>query len=224
MTVNQMNLVALFLLIAHNLVQESAIQGSSGVHPLKAAIFRIVTALVTVFTVSFFLDLSGGVHDGAGGASAVPAPVFTSMVRDWAMASLLLMARIFVIVMIVLGFLEIAKVFGWIRYIARFLNPFLRVMGLSDRVGLLWLTAVVFGLAYGGAVIVEEAKSGNLSDVELEELHLSIGINHAMIEDPALFLPLGIHPFWLWVPRFVVAVLAVRLLTFWYAFRGREKA
>ena len=222
MTVNQMTLVALFLLIAHNLVQESAIQGSSGVHPLKAAIFRIVTALVTVFTVSFFLDLSGGVHDGAGGASAVPAPVFTAMVRDWAMASLLLMARIFVIVMIVLGFLEIAKVFGWIRYIARFLNPFLRVMGLSDRVGLLWLTAVVFGLAYGGAVIVEEAKSGNLSDVELQELHLSIGINHAMIEDPALFLPLGIHPFWLWVPRFVVAVLAVRLLTFWYAFRGRE--
>lgn len=224
MTVDQMTLVALFLLIAHNLVQECAIQGSSGVHPLKAALFRIVTAVLTVWAVSPFLDPSGGDFDSAGGAAPVPAPAFLPMMGDWAAASSLLMIRIFIIVMIVLTVLEIAKEFGWIRSLARFLSPLLRVMGLSGRVGLLWLTAVVFGLAYGGAVIVEEAKNGNLSKTELEELHLSIGINHAMIEDPSLFLPLGIHPFWLWVPRFAVAVLAVRLLTFWYAFRNRKGA
>ena len=30
-----------------------------------------------------------------------------------------------------------------------------------------------------------------------------------MIEDPLLFLPLGIGAFWLWVPRLVAAVAAV---------------
>ena len=49
---------------------------------------------------------------------------------------------------------------------------------------------------------------------ELERLHLSIGINHAMIEDPSLFLPLGIHP--LWIPRLVAAILAVHLLSLWH--------
>jgi hypothetical protein len=77
------------------------------------------------------------------------------------------------------------------------------------------MTAAIFGLAYGAAVIVEEAKEGHLVKEELEGLHLSIGINHALVEDPALFLALGLHPFWLWVPRIITAMVAVRLLTFW---------
>lgn len=221
MTVEQMTLVAVFLLIAHNLVQECAVQGSSGVNPLKAALFRLVTAVLTVWALSFLLDPSGG-PAATGNAAAAGAPAFTAMIAGWAVAAFLLMVRIFFIVMFVLTILEIAKTFGWIHAIARFLAPLLRVMGLSGQVGLLWVTAVVFGLAYGGAVIVEEVKNGRLTETELEELHLSIGINHAMIEDPSLFLPLGIHPFWLWVPRLVVAIIAVRLLTLWYAFRRQR--
>ena len=79
------------------------------------------------------------------------------------------------------------------------------------------MTAAVFGLAYGAAVIVEEAKEGYLSKDELEVLHLSIGINHSLIEDPALFLPFGLSAFWLWVPRMITAVIAVRLFTWWQA-------
>jgi hypothetical protein len=82
---------------------------------------------------------------------------------------------------------------------------------------------VIFGVAYGGAVIVEEVKAGHLSKAELEELHLSIGINHALVEDPSLFLSLGLSPFWLWVPRLVVAVIAERLLQLWRVFR-KEKS
>jgi hypothetical protein len=84
---------------------------------------------------------------------------------------------------------------------------------------MLWLTAVVFGLAYGGAVIVEEAKNGDLSPEELEILHLSIGINHSMIEDPLLFMALGLSAFWLWVPRLIMAILAVHVLRLWYRYR-----
>jgi hypothetical protein len=40
---------------------------------------------------------------------------------------------------------------------------------------------------------------------------VSIGINHSMVEDPLLFLPLGIGIFWLYVPRFVAAMVAVRI-------------
>ena len=43
------------------------------------------------------------------------------------------------------------------------------------------MTAAIFGLAYGAAVIVEEAKEGHLAREELEGLHLSIGINHALL-------------------------------------------
>ena len=109
-----------------------------------------------------------------------------------------------------------------IHYIVRVLRPLLKTMGLSQVVGLLWLTAVVFGIAYGGAVIVEETKERHIKKEDLEKLHLSIGINHSMVEDPALFLSLGLSAFWLWVPRFILAIIAVRLLDIYYKFRFRS--
>jgi hypothetical protein len=45
-----------------------------------------------------------------------------------------------------------------------------------------------------------------------------------MIEDPSLFLPLGISPFWLWVPRLIVAIIAVRLLTLWQCFKKKSRS
>jgi len=65
-------------------------------------------------------------------------------------------------------------------------------------------------------VIVEEAKDGNLTKKELERLHLSIGINHSIVEDPALFLALGLSAFWMWIPRLITAVVAVRLFDLYY--------
>jgi hypothetical protein len=92
-------------------------------------------------------------------------------------------------------------------------------MGLDAKVGLLWMTAIIFGLAYGGAVIVEEAQAEHLSQEDLEMRHLSIGINHSMVEDPPLFISLGLNAWWLYIPRIVVAVITVHLIRLWYRFR-----
>jgi hypothetical protein len=89
--------------------------------------------------------------------------------------------------------------------------PVLKVHGLGKETGFLWLTAVTFGLTYGAAVIVEEAKEGHLSKDQLERLHISIGINHSVIEDPLLFLSLGLGLFWMIVPRLAAAIIAVQV-------------
>lgn len=51
------------------------------------------------------------------------------------------------------------------------------------------------GRRYSETVIVEETKEEGLTKEELERLHISIGINHSMVEYPALFLVLGIEWF-----------------------------
>ena len=76
-------------------------------------------------------------------------------------------------------------------------------------------------LVEAGAVIVEEIRKQGLSKEAVEKLHLSIGITHAMIEDPALFLPFGIHPLWLWGPRLVAAIAVVYLSSSWSALKRR---
>jgi hypothetical protein len=220
LTIDEMTLVAIFLLIAHNLIQEGAIQGKSGLHPIKATAFRLIIATMTVLIVGQFFQKPQHAEHVLSTAT-VRHESFVAMLQGWGLITFSLVIKIFFIIMFILTLLEIMKSRGWITVIIRWLSPLLRAMGLSQRVGILWMTAVVFGLTYGGAVIVEETRHEELTRDELEELHLSIGINHSMIEDPSLFLPLGLSPFWLWVPRLLVAVIAVRLLTAWFIIRDR---
>jgi len=220
-TLDEMTLIAIFILIAHNLIQEGIIQARSGMHPLKATLFRLTVAVITVILVAPFLDTESVARPIAGGTADLGTQPFLEMMMAWGSRTIDLVIRIFFIIMFIMGMLEVLKAFDWIDPIVRRGTPLLKAMGLSPRVGMLWMTAVIFGLTYGGAVIVEETKHESLSRNELEALHLSIGINHSMIEDAALFLPLGIGPFWLWVPRLLVAILAVRLLALWQMLRRR---
>jgi len=222
-TVAEMTLLANFLLISHNLIQEGVIQAKSGLNPVKATLFRIFAAVATVYAVTFFIKTDPAAAAQAG-ALAASTQAFELMVADWGISMLNLSAKIFFIIMTILTLLDIAKSMGWVMPIVKALSPFLRILGLSEKVGILWMTAVVFGLTYGGAVIVEEARQGHISKEELEELQLSIGINHSMVEDPFLFLPFGISAFWLWVPRLITAMAATRLLTLWVSWTGKEKS
>ena len=222
-SVAEMTLLANFLLISHNLIQEGVIQAKSGLNPVKATLFRIAAAVITVYAMTFFIktDPAAAVQAGALGAST---QAFQVMVADWGISMLNLTVKIFFIILTILTLLEIAKSMGWIMPVVKALSPFLRILGLSEKVGILWMTAVIFGLTYGGAVIVEEARQGHISREELEELQLSIGINHSMVEDPFLFIPFGISAFWLWVPRLITAMAATRLLTLWVSWKKRENA
>jgi hypothetical protein len=218
---DQMTLMAIFLLIAHNLIQEGVIQAKSGIHPFKATVFRLAAATFTVIAVAPFLNVTLTASAKAAASPEMTQPLIEAL-QEWGLTTLSLSIKIFAIIMCILTLLEILKTFDLISPMVRTLRPLLRIMGLKQKVGFLWLTAVIFGVAYGGAVIVEEVKAGHLSREELEELHLSIGINHALVEDPSLFLSLGLSPFWLWVPRVIVAILAERVLALWRAIRRRK--
>lgn len=221
-SVPQMTLMAVFILMCHSLIQEGIIQGQSGIHPLKATLVRLGAAVVTVLLMTLWVDSSTVMPAAAATGNAAPiAPTFAEMISLWAFKTLRLTVQIFFIIMALLLFLEWLKAFGWIHPLVRAMTPLLRIMGLDEKVGFLWMTAVILGLSYGGAIIVEEAKSGQLTREELEILHLSIGMNHSMVEDPPLFLPLGIHPFWIYIPRLVMAIATVRLIRLWVRFRSR---
>lgn len=219
LTTNEMTLIAIFLLTSHNLIQEGIIQSQSGLKPFKATLFRLAASVVTVMIVSIFLGPEPAQVVAKGTPVAVQA-AFIALMKNWLIATLYLSLKIFVIIMVIMILLEMMKIFNMIPHIVKVLSPLLKTMGLDQRAGILWLTAIVFGLAYGGAVIVEEAKEGYITKEELEKLHLSIGINHSMIEDPALFLSLGLSAFWLWIPRLIVAIIAVRLFDLYYKIRS----
>ncbi|PIE69864.1 MAG: iron transporter [Deltaproteobacteria bacterium] len=213
-----MTLIAVFLLIAHNLIQETAVQAKSGLKALPAALIRISAGFITLLAIAPFLTIEPAAPNMAlSNAAFVP---FRTMIADWIWHTGAISLKIFCIIMGLMVVMEVMKAFSWINRIERWIRPVLVFLGLPGKVGSIWLAGALFGLAYGSAVIVEEIKERDLSPEALQRLQVSIGINHAMIEDPALFLPLGIPAFWLWVPRLVTAVVMVQALRLIQYIRG----
>jgi hypothetical protein len=184
-----------------------------------ATFIRLAASVLTVIVVAWFLPTG---QSAAGAANGIPINhvSFMAMLGAWGVDTLFLCAKILVIIMPLMCILEIMKQFNLIDHFVKPLTPLLRILGLEKKVGMLWLTAVIFGLLYGAAVIVEAAKKGNFTREELQQLQVSIGINHSMLEDPALFLSLGLGPFWLWVPRLLAAIIAVYSLKIFYRIKS----
>ncbi len=204
----QMTLIAIFTMIAHSLIIESIIQHRAGIHAAKITLIRIGGAILAVLIVSQFF--TNTTQDIVMPTALTAATSFTEVLKVWAVETGWLLAKILGIVMAVMIGLESLKSLGWVEYLLKVFQPAMRILGLSRRAAMLWITAVLFGVLYGGAVIIEEAGRAGLSKDELECLNISIGINHSMVEDPALYLALGLNAFWLWIPRLVTAIVAVQ--------------
>ncbi len=216
LSTGEATLVAVFLLMSHNLVLEGIVQGKSGINGWVVTAFRIATAALTTWVCGFFLPTGAPAGQAAAAAEVAGAArqPFLQFLAGWALSTLRLSAKILLIITALLVALEILKALGWLRHVVKALTPVLRVLGLGEETGYIWTAAGVFGLTYCAPIIVEEAKAGLLSRRELVKLNLSISINHSFIEDPLLFISAGAGGvFWLFVPRLLVAILAVRLLS-----------
>lgn len=214
LTIDQMTMIAVFLLIAHNLIQEGIIQGKSGIHIVKITMVRLLVAVASVLVVAQFMepDTSAPLSAAAFGPISV-GPL--QALKRWFLDTAGLCAKMLIIIMAVMVVMEGIRAFRLTDRVLETLGPVLKIMGLEKKVAFLWMTGAFFGIAYGGAVIVQEVRREAFTPKEIEKLHLSIGVNHSIIEDPALFLSFGLSPFWMWVPRLAAAVIMVYLVDLW---------
>ncbi len=222
LSMDHMTLIAIFLLISHNIIQEGIVQAKTGLNLLTATIVRLTASVITVFAASLYLAPETAAAPAAAHAVSGEALSLSAVLTGWAVNNFFLSLKILGVIMSLMVALELMKLFDLINRIVSLITPLLRLMGLSKSVGVLWLTAAIFGLAYGSAVLIEEAKESHIDPEEMKKLQFSMGINHAMVEDPALFIPLGIGVFWLWVPRLIAAMIAAQLLGLYYKARGRR--
>ena len=209
-TIEQITLIALFTTIAHMLIAEGIVQHKSGLNVIKATLVRIGAAVLSVFVISqFFAETSQSISLPA---SLATQTAFIEVLKSWALDTLRLCGRVFVIIMLVMMVLHASESLGWTRYLVKFFRPLMKILGLPDKAAMMWVTGAGFGLLYGSAVIMEEAKRGTLTKEELEHVQISLGVNHSIVEETGLFLALGVNPLWLLMPRFVAAMIAVHAL------------
>ena len=94
-TIEQIILIALFITIAHMLIVEGIVQHKSGLNIIKATLVRIGVAILSVFVVSqFFADTGQSIGLPASLVTQIP---FIEVLKDWAIDTLRLCGRIFII-------------------------------------------------------------------------------------------------------------------------------
>ncbi|MCL5289533.1 MAG: nucleoside recognition protein [Firmicutes bacterium] len=124
--------------------------------------------------------------------------------------NVLIMASIIFFVMMIM---EIGRDLQVLDRVTKWAAPALRLFGMSRQATFPLIVGLAFGIAYGAGVIIESARSGEISWRDLFLVNLFLSTCHAIFEDTALFLAVGANPWIILIGRFLLAVVLTYLVS-----------
>lgn len=124
-------------------------------------------------------------------APAAVQPLFKELVVEWCYSTLSILVKMTLLIYSLAILQRILSEFGVIRWVSKFLKPLLLLFGLPARCSFLWIIANILGIAYGGAVMMEEVRAGKLSLRDIKLVNQHIGISHSNLEDLTLVASIG---------------------------------
>ena len=102
-----------------------------------------------------------------------------------------------------------------IAKLSKAIEPILKFFGLPVSTAFLWLIGYIVGLAYGGALMIDQMKEGRVSKEEADTLNYHLAVSHSILEDNLLFVALGVSFGLVLAVRLTAAWLVVWIRTFW---------
>ena len=124
-------------------------------------------------------------------APAPVQPLFKELVVEWCYSTVSILVKMTLLIYSLAILQRILSEFGVIRWVSKFLKPLLLLFGLPARCSFLWIIANILGIAYGGAVMMEEVRAGKLSLRDIKLVNQHIGISHSNLEDLTLVASIG---------------------------------
>ena len=210
LTVAQVTVLGAMILVAHTLPVEVGIAREAGVQVWFTLLLRILGGFVLGGILHGIFTL-GDIYD-------TPAVILWSPgVRDdsllfWAVGQVKMYVMIFVIITFLLLLMRILKKTGVISRVNMLLEPVLHTLGIGKEAAPLAMIGLTMGLAYGGGLIIREAKSGFLGKRDVF-LSLSLmGLSHSLIEDTLLMVAIGASLMGILVGRIVFTFVLMMLL------------
>jgi spore maturation protein SpmB len=209
-TVAQVTILACMMLIAHTLPVEARIAQKAGVRLWYTLTLRILGAFVFGFILNlifsnFNLFQSENV--------LIWKPSYTDpTLSEWAVGQVGYYLMIFLIILSLMVLMRILKNTGALDKLNNFLKPGLKVFGMSKNAAILPIIGMTLGLAYGGGLIVKEAKSKLISKKDTFLSLSFMGLSHSLIEDTLLTLAIGASLFGILLGRVVFTIIAMLII------------
>jgi len=208
-TGREITILALMCLISHNLIIETAVQKKTGSSALWMVMLRITAAIIGGYLLNLILPGEPTVNSSK---TIVHTQLsFLVILKPWIYSTLWLIAKAIMII-IGLNFLQrVMDEFSITIWLSKLMSPLLRLFGLPTQASFMWLIANVIGLAWGSAILIEQAEQGKISRQEANLLNHHIAISHSLLEDTLLFVAIGVSAGWIIFPRLFLAFVAVWL-------------
>jgi hypothetical protein len=208
LTLRELTILALMCQIAHNLPVESAIQAKTGTSFWGMTTLRIAMSIITAFILNLILPAEMGMPIFVQ-TDVVVINSIGELLLAWLQSSVNIAILIFAIIFSLNLLYNILNAYNLISKLSKGVEPLLKFFGLSANTGFLWLIGYIVGLAYGGALMMEQLKEGTVTRKEANLLNHHLAVSHSVIEDNLLFVALGVSIWWILGVRFTVAWFVV---------------
>ena len=209
-SVAEVTILGTMILLAHSLPVEASIARKAGVKIWFTLILRIGCAFLLGFILYKIFSEFGLFREEAFIAWQLESS--DASLISWMIGQLKNYMLIFVIIFSMLLFMKILENLGIIKKINQFLEPGLRVLGMSKDAAPITIIGTTLGISYGGGLIIQEARSGKLSEKDAFLSVSLMGLTHSLIEDTILMMTLGASLLGILLGRVVFTIIAMIIL------------
>lgn len=214
LTAKGMTILAIMVLIAHNLIVETAVQSQSGTPAVVTLPVRIFTALAAGLSFTWIIPENGQLIIRTGMTAAED-----SWRGIW-IANGVSILKIMVIVMSLMVIMDLGREYGVLDRITNIISVPMKYLGLEKRTSLVTAVGLLLGLAYGAGLIIGETRKNGINRNEILATNIFLGTNHALIEDTLIFVAVGAGLGWILVGRLLIGSLILKValpvvLYFW---------
>ena len=210
LTLRELTILALMCQVAHNLPVESAIQAKTGTSFWAMFGVRILMSILIGYVLNLILPAEMGMP-----SFLQTSPEILSSLGDvfmaWIITSLRISILIIAVVTILMVTYRLLEEYNLINKLSKSIEPILKIFGLPKSTGFLWLIGNIVGLAYGGALMVDQMRDGKVTKAEGSLLNYHLAVSHSILEDNLLFVALGVSIWWILVTRLIAAWIVVWL-------------
>ncbi len=210
-SVAQVTVLGSMMLIAHALPIEVRIAQKAGVRILFTLFLRIGGALLLGFLLHKFYTVSGSLTE-LNQPAWQPSLNNDVSLSAWAIEQVKMLFQVFIIIAILLVFLRLFKATGIEKLFIFILKPLLKIMGLSERTTTITIVGITLGLTYGGGLLINEAKKGDLSKMDVFGSLSLLALCHSLIEDTLLIMLLGADLSGILYARLTFSILLITLI------------
>ena len=209
-SVAEVTILGTMILIAHSLPVEVGIARKVGLRIWWVLMLRISCAFLLGIILHYFLRISGLFEETAFMAWEVQTS--NTSFYGWAMGQMRNYLMIFLIIFSLLVLMRILEKSGIINKINQVIEPGLRLLGMSKDAAPITLIGMTLGISYGGGLIIQEARSGKLSE---KDAFLSVSLmclSHSLFEDTILMMTIGASLIGILLGRVIFTILMMILI------------